>query len=120
MSRYLEMLKGQKSEMRSVGELPKPSKPGFEGFEGTPEAHFQKGAGGFGGFDGTPDAHFQKKPPGLLEIIKRMASFYGYTDDELAYALNDARQRPDAWRKLIRSDRHAGQFIQQRDEARLP
>jgi len=53
----------------------------------------------------------QTKPLGLLEVIKRMAAFYQYTDDELIYALNDARQHPDRWRKLIKNDRHRDKFV---------
>lgn len=52
-----------------------------------------------------------KPTPGLLTIIKRMATFYGYSSDELSHALSDARQHPDTWRELIRNDRHAAQFV---------
>lgn len=49
--------------------------------------------------------------PGLLEVIRRMAEFYSYTPDKLAYALHDARQYPDHWRQLIRNDRHSSKFL---------
>ena len=49
--------------------------------------------------------------PGLLEVVKRMANFYQYTDEERTYTLSDARANPDTWRELIRGDRHAAQFV---------
>lgn len=84
MSRHLEMPKVQKSNKRLAGEPSKPSKPGFDGFEG------------------SPDDHFQKNTLGLVDAIKRMAAFYGYTPAELTLVTNDARQNPDRWRTLIR------------------
>ncbi len=54
-----------------------------------------------------------RQSPGLLATIKRMAMFCGYTDENLAYALSDARANPDTWRELIRNDRNAALFIQE-------
>jgi len=119
MSRYLAMLKGQKTEKRPLGEPPKPPKPGFDGFGGTPDAHFQDNEGGFGGFVGTPDTQIQQKTPGLLEVIKRMADYYQYEPDELTHALDDARQHPDRWRELIRNDRNAALFVNPLPEHQL-
>lgn len=95
MSRYLAMLKGQKTEKRPHGELTELTKPGCVSFVS------------------TPTSAFQEKTPGLLATIKRMAMFYGYTDENLAYALSDARANPDTWRELIRNDRNAALFIQE-------
>jgi len=43
-----------------------------------------------------------------------MAAFYEYTEEELSYAMSDARQHPDHWRALIRNDRNAAMFISPR------
>lgn len=93
MSRYLDMLKGKKTENSPHVAPPKPPKLGF------------------GGFGGTPTSAFHQKSPGLLATIKRMAAWYGYSDDELAHALDDARQHPDRWRELVKNDRHATDFM---------
>jgi len=52
-----------------------------------------------------------QKPLGLLEVIKRMAVFYEYTEKDLSYAMAEARKHPDNWRWLIRNDRNAALFI---------
>jgi len=44
MSRYLDLLKGKKTENYLVGEAPKPPKPGFDGFEGSPDARSRENA----------------------------------------------------------------------------
>lgn len=41
--------------------------------------------------------------PGLLAHIRRMAAFYEYTPEELAYAIEQARRDPEAWRAIVKA-----------------
>jgi len=59
----------------------------------------------------------ESKPPGLLGLIRRMAYYYQFTDDELAHTLEDARANSDTWRELIRHDVHHAEIM--RGETRL-
>ena len=111
MSRYLAMLKGQTTEKAPDDELPKISNPSFEGFAGTSNGLIQKNEGGFDGFEGNAETKNPEKPPGLLEVIRRMYSHYKHSPEELALALADARINPDRWRSVIRQDPNADLFI---------
>ena len=48
----------------------------------------------------------QADPPpapaaGLVAHVRRMAEFYRYTPDELAYAIQQAKHDPEAWRGIV-------------------
>lgn len=40
-------------------------------------------------------------PARLLAHVRRMAEFYRYTPDETAYAIEQARTDPEAWRAIV-------------------
>lgn len=43
----------------------------------------------------------RESAPGLLAYVRRMADFYHYTPEETAYAIEQARADPEAWRGIV-------------------
>jgi hypothetical protein len=102
MMGYLDRLKGMNSEKCLPSPLSKLPKAPYDSFGSTQGGRFQKI---------TPPGQGATCPAWLATLdgelerrIRAMAERWGYSGDELAWALDAARQDPDGWRRVVDSD----------------